>query len=107
MHPTKGDRGLGRLRRNLPLVLLLGGSISFSACMAETSLRLLYGRPVHFRYPQARYLADPAIGHWMLPNQRTFNHHKPLRTNSVGIRGPDYSREVPAGTRRVLALGDS
>lgn len=89
-----------------PLALLAGGLL-FSALMAEIALRVVLGSPIHFRYPQPRYLPDPVLGHWMEPGQQSFNHDKPLSVNSVGIRGEDRPREPDPGTLRVLALGDS
>jgi lysophospholipase L1-like esterase len=65
------------------------------------------GKPVHFRYPQPRYVHDAEIGHWLEPNQRSFTHDKPVFVNSVGIRGPEYSRQSPPDTPRILAIGDS
>ena len=91
----------------LPKLALLAGAILISAAALETGLRVVFGSPVHFRYPQPRYVSDPAIGHWMQPGQQSFNHDQPLSVNSVGIRGPDYPRKAPPGTHRVLALGDS
>lgn len=95
------------MKRLVPHLALLAGALLVSAVAAEVALRVLYGSPVHFRYPQPRYVADPAIGHWMEPDQRSFNHSEPLSVNSVGIRGPDYPRRAPTGTLRVLAIGDS
>jgi lysophospholipase L1-like esterase len=95
------------LKRGLATTLLFLVSVVVSASAAEIALRVLRGPPVHFRYPQPYYVSDTEIGHWLRPNQESFNHHHPLRANSIGIRGPDYARQTPPGTHRILALGDS
>jgi lysophospholipase L1-like esterase len=38
---------------------------------------------------------------------RTFNKNVPVTINRSGFRGPDVSRGKPAGTYRIVALGDS
>jgi hypothetical protein len=62
---------------------------------------------VHYRYPQERYVADPEIGHWLEAGQRAFTHAEVVEVNSSGLRDREYPREVPSGSRRILALGDS
>jgi lysophospholipase L1-like esterase len=82
---------------------------SLLACLAgaETVVRVVYGRPVHFRYPQEFYRPDPEIGHWLEPGQRSFTHDRAVATNSLGLRDREFLKRVPEGTKRVLALGDS
>jgi len=43
----------------------------------------------------------------MQPNLRTTAFRAPLRTNSLGFRGPEWSKEKPANTYRIALLGDS
>ena len=55
------------------------------------------------------YEADPQL-YWKLkPNQDCFTKidHKPVHINSHGTRGADFAAEKPAGTLRILSLGDS
>jgi lysophospholipase L1-like esterase len=55
------------------------------------------------------YQPDPKL-YWKLkPNQDCYTKigHKPVHINSQGTRGPEFSTEKPAGTIRILSLGDS
>lgn len=88
-------------------IVMLAVSLLLCAAAAEGVIRALYGQPVHFRYPQEFYRADPDIGHWLEPGQSSFTHDEPVETNSLGIRDREFSQRIPDGTRRVLALGDS
>jgi lysophospholipase L1-like esterase len=48
--------------------------------------------------------------YWKLkPNQNCYTKvdHKPVRINSQGTRGPEFQTAKPAGTFRVLSIGDS
>lgn len=95
------------MRALLASLGLLLVTLLLCASAAEVVLRLRYGPPLHFKHPQPRYLDDPQVGHRLEPGQRTFNHDEPLRVNAEGVRGPEYAAQPPAGTRRILALGDS
>jgi len=86
---------------------LLAFSLSLVAIVLEIALRLAFGPPVHFRYPQERYVPEPVIGHWLEPDQRTYTHDRPVETNSIGLRGPERSQRLSPGQCRILGLGDS
>jgi lysophospholipase L1-like esterase len=77
------------------------------AGLAEITLRLAIGPPIIWRYPQERYERDTELGYRLAPNQRSHTHDKLFETNSEGLRSPEVTRLVPAGTSRLLALGDS
>lgn len=51
--------------------------------------------------------ADPAMGHVHRGNARAQLMGVDVRTNAQGFRGGDIAATKPAGTRRVLMLGDS
>jgi len=55
------------------------------------------------------YQPDPKL-YWRLkPDQDCYTKigHKPVHVNSQGTRGPEFHIEKPAGTIRILSLGDS
>lgn len=88
-------------------LLALGLSLALCLALAELVLRVQIGPPVVYLFPQESYRHDPVMGHKMVPGDRAFTHDRPVAINSVGLRGPEYAREVPPGTRRILAMGDS
>jgi hypothetical protein len=53
------------------------------------------------------YIADPEIGYYPQPNVSLRRYGGQVSTNQFGMRSPPVSREKPAGTFRVLMLGDS
>ena len=89
------------MRDRTRLGILMTASLGVSLLLAELILRMVFGTPVHFRYPQERYVPEPVIGHWLEPGQSTFTHHHPVHVNSIGLRDRDYPREVPAGRYRL------
>ena len=54
-----------------------------------------------------RYLYDPLLGWRNIPRWHATTFGQPLTINSKGLRGPERTFAKPAGTRRVLVLGDS
>lgn len=97
--PRKPSRWKRRLQ-NLALSLA-----AFLLCLlgAELVLRLAgYGN-------LEIYEPDPKL-YWRLqPNQDCFTKvdRRPVHINAHGTRGPDFASEKPAGTFRILSLGDS
>jgi len=53
------------------------------------------------------YLYDPTLGWKNVPNRTATTRGHRLSINSLGLRDREYSYEKPAGTRRILVLGDS
>ena len=55
------------------------------------------------------YQPDPILYWTLKPNQNCYTKigHKPVRVNSHGTRGREFTPEKPAGTFRILSLGDS
>jgi lysophospholipase L1-like esterase len=51
-------------------------------------------------------MGNPFLLYEMAPGER-FEKDIHIAINSYGLRGPEWSRDKPAGTRRVMALGDS
>jgi len=62
---------------------------------AFTLIQLVQASPV----PDVVYELRPGL-------EGTFRNQT-VRTNGLGLRGPDVTREKPAGTRRIAVLGDS
>lgn len=54
-----------------------------------------------------RYLFDETLGWRNIPSWRGVTGGKELVINSKGLRDREYDYEKPAGTRRILVLGDS
>ena len=65
----------------------------------------------------ALYISDPTLHHRMAANwsgvfpeeivQEVGRSEVPIRTNSLGLRSPEVEHDKPAGTTRILVLGDS
>jgi hypothetical protein len=68
----------------------------------EAGLRWLFG----FGNPLL-YLADPAMGYLLAPNQRTKRFGNRIAINEYSMRSPTITRTRPPSTLRVLLLGDS
>jgi len=92
-----------RWKRLLQNFALAFGVFLLCGVLAEIALRLAgYGR-------LEIYQPDPKL-YWRLkPNQDCFTKidRKPVHINSQGTRGPEFATEKPAGTFRILSLGDS
>jgi len=87
---------LGRL-------LLLGGSLLLCLALVEVTLRATT------RYPPnpSAYVEDFELGKRLIPGFEGKHHGSRISINSHGMRDREFSLERPAGTRRILALGDS
>jgi hypothetical protein len=53
------------------------------------------------------YVADPEIGYYPEPNVDLVRYGGAVHTNSFGMRSPNVTEKKPAGTFRILMLGDS
>jgi lysophospholipase L1-like esterase len=87
--------------RNIALALL---SLVLALTACEVLLRV-FGSGVLPR-PDL-YLDDPIVGKRMRPGWSGDEFQAPVTINSKGLRNPEIPYEKPAGTYRVLALGDS
>lgn len=88
-------------------ILLLVVSLAFFAVIAEFVLRAALPNLIIWKDPQESYQYDKTIGHWLVPNQKSFTHDKNVITNSEGLRDREYGSNAPAHTIRILSLGDS
>lgn len=99
--------GLSSRRLAFARIAVLCASTLASLAIVELALRWQFGPPARFLFPQEQYQHDPEIGHSLVPHQRSFSHHVPVRINSRGLRDDEYSKEAPRGVMRVAAIGDS
>lgn len=98
--------GMSR-KRWVQNTVLLFGSLAFCGILAEILVRILFPAPLPWIYPQVQFEPSPSLIFRMRPDQQSFTADKPFRTNAMGLRGRDTTREKPPGTTRVLVLGDS
>ncbi len=98
--PSQPVRRRGRL---LPKLALAAGSLAVFLLAAEVVLSLAGFGNVEIYEP------DPKLFWRLKPNQECFTKvgNKPVRINSRGTRGPEFDVPKPAGTVRILSLGDS
>jgi lysophospholipase L1-like esterase len=54
-----------------------------------------------------KYIYDQLLGWRNIPSWSATTNGHPLNTNSHGLRSPECAYDKPAGTRRLLVLGDS
>jgi hypothetical protein len=96
------------LRRAIPgnlLLTLVSTMLGFA--VLEIGLRVAYGHPPRFLEPQVKHRPEP-YGYKPRPNQEAvYTLDKPVRTNAFGFRDSEWSLTKPAGTIRVLVIGDS
>lgn len=92
-----------RLKRWLQNLALMGGVFLFCFLILEVVLRIAGYGNVEI------YAADPQLFWKLKPNQDCYTKidHKPVHVNSRGTRGPEFDVPKPAGTLRILSLGDS
>jgi hypothetical protein len=75
-------------------VLVLAGS-------SELILRAMgFGNPIVYR-------VDPLVGYYPAPHQDVHRYGGEIHINAFGMRSRDIMAEKPAGTFRILMLGDS
>jgi len=93
-----------RFSKRLLQKLLLSGIVFLLCGVAlELTLRMMgYGN-------LEVYLSDTKLFWRLKPNQDCYTKidHKPVHINSNGTRGPEFEVKKPAGTIRILSLGDS
>lgn len=103
-----------------PVVRILGVLISLvlgvvvAGAVAEVFTRVAIDDGMHFDLEMWKYAKDikreaetPGLGHEHRPNTSGDFMGAPVSINSLGLRDREYSAAKPAGTVRVLMLGDS
>jgi lysophospholipase L1-like esterase len=85
---------------------LIAVIVAFALC--EIGVRFLYPTPpVPGREPQLTYQTSPDVGFLHVPNQLGWLDDGLATINSLGLRGTTPETPKPAGSIRVLAIGDS
>ena len=90
-------------------VFLLGGALFVSALLGEVFLRIA-DHPLSQPYIDyaAWYRPSEYLGHELVPGfEGRGPLDLPIKVNAVGFRDEEHVTEKPAGTIRVLGLGDS
>jgi lysophospholipase L1-like esterase len=106
-YPPSGSTPISaRVSRRREYLLLLS-TLVVGFGLLEIGTRAIVPSPLQWNFPQVRYQVSSTLGFRMQPNQVGFTADKPLRTNALGLRGPNWSTERTPGVRRVLVLGDS
>jgi hypothetical protein len=83
--------------------VLLAAALSF-----EGSVRAVTPAPLDYLERPSRLLRyDAQRAYSLEPNARDFTVDKPVSVNSAGFRDREFSRRKPAGTKRILCIGDS
>ena len=96
-----------RLKPILLRVVLLSGSLLFALVLAEFGIRLIAPQTLALNYTEW----DPYVGFKNRPNAsgffRSAEFTMKVHINSTGQRDREFSLAKPAGTYRVVVLGDS
>lgn len=98
--------------RRIKLVLASAvGCMCALLCGAEVWLRARGFDPVgdlrRGGVPVLRSSQTPGLGYELIPNSRGFAWGVDVQVNADGFRDRSYARPKPAGTARVVVLGDS
>jgi len=104
-----------RSRKILTRLAVAVLAILSGAMLLEGATRLIYDRNgMHYGIEMWKYAkqlkrpsANPSMGHEHRPNVSARLMGVDVSINSLGLRGPEYSAAKPAGTYRILVLGDS
>ena len=88
-------------------LFLLIVSLVICFTVLEATVRLVQGNQPVFRYPQVA-LQQTEWGYKMRANQENVFHlDQPVRTNSIGFRGREWSIDKKDSEFRIMFLGDS
>ena len=89
-------------------------SLFMAALLLEAALRVAYHRSLDFSMEMWKYavhlkrpMANPNLSFTNLPNGHAFLMGHDVQISSQGLRDREYSLEKPAGTYRIMLLGDS
>jgi lysophospholipase L1-like esterase len=111
----------GWLARNLPYLLLMGGSLLMTFLLLEGFLRWVYDpldrdlseTSVPVADYQKLFMADPLLSYRLVPGteivfeETGVVHGAAIQINDYGFRGERVDLDKPPGTVRILFIGDS
>ncbi len=96
-------------KRTIKRLTLAAISLFAALLLAETALR--FASPTYKRLhdpPHKFFTGHPTRGYALKPGYKGDSVWKvPFRVNSLGFRGPEIETKKPAGTCRVIVIGDS
>jgi len=87
---------------------LAGISLVVALVFVEVAVRIIEPREVLREFFET---PDPVLHHKLIPGargrQKNMEFDAPYEINSLGLRDREFPRAKPAGTKRILVLGDS
>ncbi len=89
------------------LGLIAGAIVAIPAFLLYRAARPVYLQERGHERTGHRYLFDRTLGWRNIPGWKATTFGKTLTINSRGFRGRECTLQKPAGTRRILVLGDS
>ena len=102
------------MRNLLAGLVLLIASLAVFFGLAELFVRFAFDDGTNFDIEMWKYARElkqvspiPGVGHEHVPNAAGIYMGVPVAINSLGLRDREYDLAKPAGTVRVLMLGDS
>ncbi|MEQ1861083.1 MAG: SGNH/GDSL hydrolase family protein [Chthoniobacteraceae bacterium] len=96
-------------------VVVLGATVVVALAAIEVAARIIYSRPsMHFGIEMWKYARsvkmpadNEALSHRHQPGAQAFLMGAEVKINSLGLRDREIAATKPAGTYRVVVLGDS
>lgn len=93
------------------VTLLVAGAVGVALLFAVPAIRRavfpLYLEGADHELTGQKFLYDRLLGWRNIPDWESTTYGRPLTINSRGLRDREYAFAKPAGTKRILALGDS
>jgi len=87
-------------------ILIAVASLVLSLLAAEIIIRIQYGTPPGWVYPQVRH-EKVESRYRMIPNQNSYSGDASVHTNSLGYRGEEWPEKFDSKSKRIWILGDS
>jgi lysophospholipase L1-like esterase len=99
---------MGTRQRRSSKLLLAAVAVLMAFGVCEVAARaLLPAPPDDTKEPRIAYRYDPEIRYVLAPSQQGWIDDGWLTINSLGFRGPEVVTPKPAGTFRIVVIGDS